>query len=124
MKSTLKREYIQELAQKIKADGFRVFISGSGKYGFFTDTEGNNIVCFGVDDLSYEYTFTKCYEAVKATRSNTVGNGWRLQNNLTFKQMINENAPKWATKGVHVKYTTLQKHLIIYQKSSNYAELF
>lgn len=124
MKSTLKKQYIQELSQKIKADGFRVFISGSGEYGFFTDKGGDTVVCFGVDDLTHAYTFTKCYQAVKATESNKVGTGWGLQNNLTFEQMIKAIAPKWATEGVPVNYTTLQKHLMSYQKSSNYAELF
>lgn len=44
-----KVEAVKELANKIKATGFRVFIAKSGTYGFYTDTAGSKVVYFQYD---------------------------------------------------------------------------
>jgi Fe-S cluster assembly iron-binding protein IscA len=44
-----KIEAVKALAQEIKADGFRVFISKSGTHGFYTDAAGTKVVSFQFD---------------------------------------------------------------------------
>ncbi len=89
----------------------------------FTNEGGDRVVSFQVDDLSYAYSFAGNYYPEKASNGVRVGRGWRLDNNLSFKNMIASNAPQWATLGHAVKYTTLEKYLKNYQKSSQFTEL-
>jgi hypothetical protein len=123
MRTEIKKQYINELASNLKNKGFRVFISASGAYGFFTNEGGDRVVSFQVDDLSYQYSFSGNYYPEKASSGVQVGRGWRLDNNLSFKNMIASNAPQWATAGHAVKYTTLEKYLKTYQNSSQFTEL-
>ncbi len=123
MRTEIKKQYINELASNLKNKGFRVFVSSSGTYGFFTTAAGDRVVSFQVDDLSYAYSFAGNYYPEKASSGVQVGRGWRLDNKLSFKNMITSNAPQWATLGHAVKYTTLEKYLKNYQKSSQFTEL-
>jgi len=123
MRTEIKKQYINELSITLKKEGFRVFVSSSGTYGFFTNEVGDRVVSFQVDDLSYAYSFAGNYYPEKASSGVRVGRGWRLDNNLSFKNMIASNAPQWATLGHAVKYTTLEKYLKNYQKSSQFTEL-
>jgi hypothetical protein len=123
MRTEIKKQYINELSITLKKEGFRVFVSVSGTYGFFTNEVGDRVVSFQVDDLSYAYSFSGNYYPEKANSGVQVGRGWRLDNNLSFKNMITSNAPQWATLGHAVKYTTLDKYLKTYQNSSQFTEL-
>ncbi len=123
MRTEIKKQYINELSITLKKEGFRVFVSSSGTYGFFTNEVGDRVVSFQVDDLSYAYSFSGNYYPEKASNGVRVGRGWRLDNNLSFKNMIASNAPQWAIGNHKVNYTTLDKHLKTYQKSSQFIEL-
>lgn len=113
-------KYIQELAQDIKSQGFIVYIANSGNYGFFTDTEGKHVVSFGFRG-HFELKFSGTYRALKSGDATYTGTGWGLPEGLTFDEMINATPPKWATKGLCVRKTTLEQHLAAYQLSSKYS---
>lgn len=112
---TYKIEMVKELANEIKAEGFRVFIAKSGTYGFYTNQEGNKVVCFQADLGGIKFSGNY--------KSKSCGTGWGFDDNLTFEQMINANAPYWATKGQPVQCTTMEQHLVTYQQSSVYSEV-
>lgn len=113
-----KIEMVKELANEIKASGFRVFIAKSGTYGFYTDANGTRVVSFqaGLSGMTFSGNY-------KTTNPHSTGTGWQLENN-TFKDMFNQIAPNWAVRGAEWNYTTLEQHLATYQKSSVYSEIF
>lgn len=112
---TYKTEAVAQLAQEIKAAGFRVFIAKSGTYGFFTNEEGSKVVSFQYDLGGFKFSGNY--------KSKSCGTGWGLDDGMTFDEMIKASAPRWATKGEAVKCTTLEQHLATYQQSSVYTEV-
>ncbi|WYV99788.1 hypothetical protein Roomu2_00108 [Pseudomonas phage vB_PpuM-Roomu-2] len=121
-----KVEATAQLAQGIKAAGFRVFIAKSGTYGFYTDSEGSRVVCFQHDLGGFK--FSGNYKAKNAQDARDVGSGWVMGDifNLqpeVLKTMFASSAPHWATKGLAVTLVTLKQHLDTYQASSNYTEI-
>ena len=108
-------EMVKELANQIKSEGFRVFIAKLGTYGFYTNQEGSKVVDFQAG--LYGVKFSGNY------KSESYGAGWGFDDNITFEQMINANAPHWATKGQPVQCTTMEQHLDTYQQSSVYVEV-
>lgn len=111
-----KTEAIAELAVKIKQAGYRVFIAGSGNYGFYTDEHGTRVVSFQYDlgGISFSGNY-------KTEQPRTTGTGWRLDVH-GFSEMFSQGAPDWAVRGFKWKYTTLAEHLATYQASSKYVE--
>lgn len=119
--SNYKQEAITELVKRLIAAGFRVFISKSGTYGFYTDAKGTKVICFqndlGITSFSGNY---------KTDKPKETGTGWRIQegDNGTYYQAIFDScAPKWAVKDAKYSYTTLEQHLKSYGESSGYVEV-
>lgn len=113
--TSYKIEMVKELAEEIKAAGFRVFIAKSGTYGFYTDEEGSRVVSFQTDLGGMKFSGNY--------KSKSCGTGWGLDDGMPFAVMIKANAPHWATNGQAVQITTLEQHLATYQKSSTYTEV-
>lgn len=112
-----KVEAVKELANEIKAAGFRVFIAKSGTYGFYTDTAGSKVVCFQFDLGGF--TFSGNYKS----NNPQSGTGWGLVPD-SFKAMFAQCPPSWAIpSGYAFKFTTLEQHLKTYQASSQYVEV-
>lgn len=112
---TYKIEMVKELANQIKTEGFRVFIAKSGTYGFYTNQEGSKVVGFQAELGGVKFSGNY--------KSKSYGAGWGFDDNLSFEQMINANAPYWATKDQPVQCTTMEQHLATYQQSSVYTEV-
>lgn len=126
MNQNYKTEAVKQLAQEIKAVGFRVFIAKSGTYGFYTDEAGSRVVSFQFDLGGFK--FTGNYKAVNSDDGRYVGTGWVMGDagSVTpegLTNMFNSYAPNWATSGLPVKLTTLSQHLATYQASSQYVEI-
>ena len=120
MATNYKVQAIAELAAKIKAAGFRVFIAESGTYGFYTDEQGTRVVSFQYDLGGFRFSGNY--------KSNHCGTGWGLGESARvsaqgFRAMFESNPPRWATRGEPVSLTTLGQHLKTYQASSRYIEL-
>lgn len=114
------QQIIQELAPRIKAAGYRVFIAESGRHGFFTDADGSRVVSFQYDLGGV--TFSGNYTTNDPCKT---GTGWCIADSNTkdYDDMFNAYPPQWATSGATWGYTTLEKHLAVYQWSSGYAEV-
>lgn len=110
-----KIEMVKELANEIKAAGFRVFIAKSGTYGFYTNEAGSRVVSFQADLGGIKFSGNY--------KSKSCGTGWGLDDSMSFEAMIKAGAPHWATKGEAVQLVTLEQHLKIYQQSSMYTEV-
>lgn len=114
------KEQVNELAEAIKAKGFRVFIANRGTYGFFTDTDGARVISFqydlGVVSFSGNY---------KTPNPRSTGTGWRISEGIPYNydEVFSAYPPQWATRGVEWEYTTLDQHLETYNKSSKYMEV-
>jgi hypothetical protein len=117
----MKKELIATIAQKLKSYGYTVYISKSGEYGFYTD--GNKVVSFG-GYWNFSVDFSGNYN------SRNCGTGWQLEGGKeltdidehTAEAFIKATAPRWATKGEVVTYTTPELHLRTYGNSSGYTE--
>lgn len=114
-----KIEAVKDLAQHIKASGFRVFLAKNGNYGFYTDAEGSKIVSFQLDLGGFNFSGN-----YKTDMPRQCGTGWQLVQgeNRTYQDMFNE-CPTWSLRGANWKYTTLEQHLKTYQASSQYVEV-
>lgn len=112
-----KAEAVQQLAQQIKATGFRVFIAKSGTYGFYTDEAGTRVVSFQHDLGGFNFSGN-----YKTDNPRGTGTGWQLVQNRTFQEMFNE-CPTWSLRGAKWQFTTLEQHLKTYQASSQYVEV-
>lgn len=113
--SNYKTEAVAQLAQEIKAAGFRVFIAKSGTYGFFTNEEASKVVSFQYDLGGFKFSGNY--------KSKSCGSGWGMDDGMSFDAMLKANAPHWATNGQPVQCTTLQHYLATYQQSSLYTEI-
>lgn len=113
-----KKEMLITLCASIMAEGFRVFISERGPYGFYTDAEGTRLVSFGIDlgtmRLSGNY---------KTSAPKSCGTGWRIDTYSTFEGAFNQCAPRWAIHDATWKYTTLAQYMSEYQQSSKFNEV-
>ena len=111
---------MKELTDKLKKQGYRVFLADSGTYGFYTNELGSKLVSFQIDlgVLSFSGNY-------KTDNGRQTGTGWRITANDTgdYKAIFNTPAPHWAVGDSKWQYTTLKQHLDTYQKSSKYNEL-
>lgn len=117
MNTNYKTEAVAELAQEIKAAGFRVFIAKSGTHGIYTDAEGSKVVSFQFDLGGFKFTGN-----YKSDQPRSTGTGWQLAD-YSFKDMFNQYPPQWAVGSSNWKFTTLAQHQATYQASSQYTEI-
>lgn len=111
------KEIIQSEVQAIQKAGFRVFLSKKGNYGFFTDCK--RVISFDLD------FFTVQFSGNYTPPSKECGTGWRLEEGLTYQQMLNSYPPPWI-KTHEVKNFRLSSpkdYLKNYQKSSLFKEV-
>jgi hypothetical protein len=125
MTTNYKTEAVAQLAQQIKAAGFRVFLAKSNTYGFYTDAEGSRVVSFQYDLGGFK--FSGNYKPVHSRDGKYVGTGWIMGeygsvNPEGLQNLFNDTPPRWATKGLACNLTTLAQHLKTYQRSSEYVE--
>jgi hypothetical protein len=116
-----RQELAAEMAEKIKKQGFRVFLAERGTYGFYTDKEGSKIISFQVDGLRFSLSGN-----YKTSRPQNTGTGWRITEEgrgADFKQVFEAYPPYWAVGDAAWHYTTLDQHLDTYQSSSKYQEV-
>lgn len=122
MQTNYKTQATAELAQRIRAAGFRVFIAKSGTYGFYTDAEGTRVVCFQFDLGGFKFSGN-----YKTSNPRSTGTGWSMGESADmtsqgFTSMFRSYAPSWAVRGAEWRFTTLAEHLKTYQASSQYTE--
>lgn len=118
-----KVEAVAQLAQEIKAAGFRVFIAKSGTYGFYTDEAGSRVVSFQFDLGGFKFSGN-----YKTDQPRQTGTGWGMGESVNvsaegFRNMFESNPPQWAVRGANWELTTLDQHLATYQRSSLYTEV-
>lgn len=116
-----KQQAIAELARELKSLDFRVFISKSGEYGFYTDIYGIKIVSFGID-----LGIVKASGNYKTSCPHETGTGWRITDNFRVsiaQQCLDCKPPKWAIRDHSYKFTSLEQYLNDYQLSSCFVEI-
>lgn len=121
-----KQELIAHIAQQLKSYGYTVYVAKSGDYGFYTD--GSRVVSFG-GYWNFSVDFSGNYRAGENARS--CGTGWQMEGGkeltgidmYTAERFIKADAPRWATQGYAVTYTTPEQHLKTYGSSSGYTEV-
>lgn len=117
----MKQEFIKHIAAKLKSFGYTVYISKDRRYGFYTD--GVKCVSFG-GYWNFSVDFSGNYKSQKC------GTGWLLDggkelcdiDKMTAHRFIEAGAPRWATRGEVVTYTTPEQYLKTYGSSSGYVE--
>lgn len=114
-----KKEMIAEVVEKIKAQGFRVFLADKGTYGFFTDKEGSKVISFGVDLLSIYYSGN-----YKSSNPQKCGQGWKIcENAEDFQKVFDASPPYWAVQGFKWSYKSVEDQIAMYGQSSKYQEV-
>lgn len=122
MQTNYKTQATAELAQRIRAAGFRVFIAKSGTYGFYTDADGSRVVSFQFDLGGFKFSGN-----YKTSNPRSTGTGWGFGESADVSikglhSMFNSYAPQWAVGSAEWRFTTLAEHLKTYQASSQYTE--
>lgn len=102
---------IDGLVNRLKSEGFQVFIAKRGTYGFYC-WDYSKVVSFQCDLGGIN--FSGNYQTNKAGET---GTGWRLRND-TYQAMINCYPPIWAVKDSKWQFKTVRQYLKTYQKSS------
>lgn len=116
----MKKELIKRITEQLVSYGYQVYVSKNGEHGFYTD--GNRVVSFG-GHWNFSVDFSGNY------RSRHCGTGWQIAKEMTSidahsaEMFIKANAPKWATRGENVEYTTPEQHLAMYGSSSGYVKV-
>lgn len=113
------KQALNELILKLKENGLRVFIAQKGCYGFFTDSKLEKVVTF-----QSEFSGFKFSGSYKTSNPRETGQGWRLEDELSFYEMLNSIPPRWAVKDNKWKLKTVKDYLKVYQKSSKFKEVF
>jgi hypothetical protein len=116
--ATTTQKFIAEVAADIKAKGYRVFISGSGTYGIFTDDVGAKVISFGYDLGCVN--FSGNYKTDKPMQT---GTGWSIGRSTDIDEIFKSSPFHWAVGSSKWKYTTLEQFLKTYQVSSKFEEL-
>ena len=119
--SITKRERALEIATRAKSFGFRVYLSGSGEYGFITDKMGSRVLTFqdGGNSVGGSYW----------PPSRESGTGWKIEASSEglssaagIHALLYSPAPFWTGKGWK-RYATEKDYLSLYGKSSGFVEL-
>jgi len=110
-------QIIRETADKIKSHGFKVMLSKTREYGYFTDETGARVCSFQYH-LGGGVSFSGNY------KSEGNGTGWGIAeympSQLTeerLRGLLYVNSP-WT----FIHYTTEAQHLKMYQQSSKFEE--
>lgn len=114
------KEIILEVANSIKAKGYKVYLAKEGTYGFYTTTDGLKVVCFSVG-----LGGVKVSGSYKTNKPRKTGNGWRMSDSFRFSDIdsyIKEPAPSWAVGDSKVHYLSEQEYLEKYNESSKFYE--
>ena len=104
----MKKELINQLAEKLKTFGYDVYISKDGRHGFYTD--GRRVVSFG-GCWNFCVTFSGNYK-----QSREHGTGWAIaeeQTDITAEQAesyIKAPVPSWV-KNPKAVFTTPEQYL-------------
>ncbi len=117
-----KKETIARIAAKLKSFGYTVYVAQDRTYGFYTD--GKRVVCFQSDWIG-SVSFSCNY------RSQRCGSGWQPEGGKeladidahTAEIFLTSDAPRWATSGEQVTYTTPEQHLKNYGKYCSYTQI-
>lgn len=109
-----KQETIKAAAEKIKRQGFRVFLAQNGLYGFYTDNKGTRIVCFQF----YICGGIRFFGNYKTKNPKYEGTGWELK--VANYQDMFDQYPSFLKDW---KYKTLKEYLSDYQSSSKFEEV-
>lgn len=116
----IERENARRIADAALAAGYRAFLSESGTYGFYTDTEGTRVVSFqsrySMPCVSGNYV-TSC--------GRETGTGWKISDGFDpalLDAYFNAKPPRWAVKNHEWRYATLEDELKRYQSSSRFVE--
>ena len=115
---------INNLADRLKAYGYDVYLAKNKLYGFYTD--GKRVITF--EWQIGGIALSGCYH------SKLSGNGWRIADGVVTitqaeaEEYLNRCAPHWAIskdtqRGCQVAYTTPLKMLEIYGSSSGFKRL-
>ncbi len=116
-RTEMKRELISQIAKSLKSFGYKVYISKSKEYGFYTD--GLQVVCFG-GQWSFYVDFGGNY--ISPPHSGC-GTGWQIAKEMSSitkdlaDEFIKAPAPHWATRGVPVILESPEHHLQFYSSS-------
>lgn len=118
------QEAIKEVVDKLKGEGFLVWLAGCGLYGFYSDTDRKRVIYFEVSHGVVVYS--GCYSPKNLIDGRTVGTGWAisLSGVLSGKQyatILGLTAPRWATDGLSVIYQDVDSYLKA-SKHSKYTE--
>ena len=116
---TYQQEIIKQLGDKIKAQGFRVFIGESGTHGFYTNKDCKRLVSFQYSlGLSFSGNYT-------TDNPQSTGQGWRIADNDNgdYQDMLNTLPPSWAVNISKWRLKTVKDYLKAYQASSKFKEV-
>jgi len=102
---------VDSLVKEISKSGFRVFLSGNGEYGFYTDALGSKLisfeVCYGVFKFSGNY---------KTDQPSQTGTGWVIDT-VGFKDMFSAMPPSYAVGDSEWRFQGVEEHLDTYSSS-------
>lgn len=116
------KRLVDKVVAKCKAEGLRVFLSdeGEGNYGFFTDKNGQKVVCFDTEP----WLLLRFFTAHTSKPGYNEGSGIMIEDevadvkSLNLTQMLEVNK---ETDGHKPK--TLEDELKAYGQSSKYKEV-
>jgi hypothetical protein len=125
-----RQQSASDFAHFVKGLGFRVFLAGSGDYGFITDTEGSRV-------LSFSFTGGSSLSGNYGPPSRACGTGWQssfdawnIKTADDVSRALYENPPSFCPRAQPGKpesgwqyFTTLEQHLSQYGSSSKYREI-
>lgn len=113
---------IEELSEKLLAFGFRVFLSESKTYGFYTNEKGCPLISFQVNYL------TPVFSGNYSPATKRHGTGWRIKTNPDTKEDFERllysfpSYPLTTDDNQVIKWTCLEEYLCTY-KHSKFTEL-
>ena len=108
------QDAIKEVVEKLKNEGFLVWVAESGLYGFYSGVSKKRVVYFEVKYGVVEYT--GCYRPKKPGDGRYIGTGWSIPFNgilsgNQYTTILDLAAPQWATNGLGVIYNDVDNHL-------------
>lgn len=109
---------LMPMVEDIRKEGFRVFLSSKGQYGFYTNKEGDRLVGFemGLGGIKFSGNYT-------TEKPRQTGTGWALEEQNSYQKMFDTRPPRWAVGDINYRMTTLKEHLKSYGKSSRFFEV-
>ena len=119
------QEIIKEVVEKLKSEGFLVWVAESGLYGFYSDASKNRVVYF---DVKYGVVvYSGCYRPKNPGHGRYVGTGWSLPFNgilsgNEYATILGLTAPYWATNRLDILYHDVDSYLKT-NKHSKYEEV-